>query len=240
MSDSTAQCPTCSPRPRVSSAWMRRAPSRAGRRCVDLDDDIDEPCVSQDSPVDGGQRRRRRSRTRTRGAPCRRAGSVTPPRSSPSSPRTCFWVDVAPQQLGRTTMDRNLGLELADSPLRGCQLLSLATEQARFEPTIDAFLSPPVVDGLLADTEVRGDRSTTLAAGSTRSSTRRRNSAGPPFVCGVLLRDSSRRIQNPTPRNPGGGHTELRTSTGPRHEKRCTKGFGSDRYASVLLPPGTP
>ncbi len=166
---------------------------------------------------------RRGTPTRTRRAPCRRAGSGHRPRSSSRWPRTAFWGRVALQQLGRPAVHRNLGLELADSLLRSSQLSSLAAAEPGFDAAVDAVLSPPVVDRLITDPEVRGDVSDTPPSLDQvqHSPTELRRIT--PSSHGVLLEDNSHRIQELDSPKRGRTTTELRTSTGPPCEKRCTK-----------------
>jgi len=54
-------------------------------------------------------------------------------------------------------MDRQLCLELSDSPLRGRELCVLRRRETGLEPSVDSRLPPPRIDRLLANPEIRGD-----------------------------------------------------------------------------------
>src|SRR6266511_5011585 len=110
----------------------------------------------------------------------RRPQPATPRQPSRRSPRTAFWAHRLLQQLGRAPMHRELGLELLDPTSRCAQLLALARAQPRQLAAIDQLLTPPAVDRLIADLEQARNLGDCLTA-ATRSSARRRNSAGYPF-----------------------------------------------------------
>jgi hypothetical protein len=55
------------------------------------------------------------------------------------------------------TVDLERGLELADAPLRRAQLVPLGRRKPRLETTINAVLTTPAIDRLLADGEVARD-----------------------------------------------------------------------------------
>ena len=66
-----------------------------------------------------------------------------------------FWVGVLLAQLGRATVDRQLGLEVADSFAQRRELGVLRGRHARLDPGVDARLASPRIDRLAADPQLR-------------------------------------------------------------------------------------
>ena len=148
-----------------------------------------------------GARRRPRLVSSTRGSSgAVRSGSrrrLRSPRRSSGTGR-CPWGRLAQEAVGvlvrsplpravgvsatleqhcRPPVHRELGLELTDPP-SGCHQLGLVRRgQAGLEAPVDAILSPPRVDRLVADTRIGRDLGD-LRPVSIRSRTRHRNSGG--------------------------------------------------------------
>src|ERR1035437_8911929 len=93
-------------------------------------------------------------RPRARG---RRAGRRSLPRPSLRSPRSAFWAAALREELRCPAVDLELGLEFADPPLGGGQLVALDRRQPGDEPSVNLLLAPPGVDRLIADTEIAGN-----------------------------------------------------------------------------------
>src|SRR3546814_9215589 len=100
-----------------------------------------------------------RSRTPKRPGPGRPPGPGGSPRRSLRSPRTGFWAGLLLEQVDGSTRDLQLGLELGDLLLRGCQFALLGRGQTGLLAAIDTVLAAPVVDRLVADVEIVCDAS---------------------------------------------------------------------------------
>ena len=68
-----------------------------------------------------------------------------------------FWVALLLQQLRRTPMNRQIGLQLADPSVGGRELRSFAGRDAGLEAGVSARLAAPGVERLLAHLEFCGD-----------------------------------------------------------------------------------
>src|SRR6185369_9791090 len=79
-------------------------------------------------------------RTPTRPARGTPASPTTSPRRSLGSPRTAVWAGVPPQQLARTPMNFDLGLELANALTRGHQLDMIGRREAGLQALVDPLL----------------------------------------------------------------------------------------------------
>lgn len=92
---------------------------------------------------------------RDREQPGRRAGRSSLPRPSHRSPRSAFWAAALHQQVRGPAVGLELGLELTDAPPGRHELAPLSGGQARDLSTVELLLTPPDVDGLVADVESR-------------------------------------------------------------------------------------
>jgi hypothetical protein len=151
----------------------------------------------------------RSSRTRRRPAPGRLPGRTALRSPSPPWPRIGFWVAVLLQQFGRAPMYGHLRFQLADPPLGRGEFRPLQRAQPGFEPAVDPLLAAPARDRLLADPRSRAT-SASYRPVASRSTTRRRNSAGYPrcpvhLVCPRCpsLRIAAYLSTIPAPLNPG-------------------------------------
>jgi hypothetical protein len=61
------------------------------------------------------------------------------------------------EQLRGAAVDRDLGLKLGDPPTGGDELGVVGTGRAGQLTGVDQLLTPPGVDGLVADVEISGD-----------------------------------------------------------------------------------